>query len=193
MSIKDLKAEVKIKDIMSTPVVTVKEEEDIVKASKLIDKHEVGCVIVIDKKGNPLGLITERDVVKRVTAKNLLPSRVKAEEIMSKPLITVESSIDITEAARKMSSKRVRRLVVVDKGKLVGIVSTRDIVDVTPALMDVIAEKSRIVGVEPTTEKTSLAGSCDKCGVWTDHLRERDGVYVCEDCATDVEEEKTVY
>ncbi len=68
-----------VKDVMSSPVVTIEPETPINKAAELMDKHGLGCIIVQSKEGKPLGIITERDLVARVLAKNVKPDRVKSK------------------------------------------------------------------------------------------------------------------
>jgi CBS domain-containing protein len=180
--------EVKVKDVMSSPVITVGESESAAAVSQLMVKHNVGSVIVVSKKKDPLGIITERDIVKRVASKNLVPAKVKASEIMSKPLKTIGLTTEITDAMKRMRASRVERLAVLDGGKLVGIVSTSDILRITPALIDLAIEKSRI-GVVPERERVSLAGYCDQCGGWSENLKESNGRFLCGDCLSDLEEE----
>jgi len=193
MSSSGVKPEVKVMDIMSIPVRTAKETEKVSDAARKMDRYGVGGVIVVDRKGKPVGIITERDMVKRVVAKNLLPSRVKAASIMSKPLATISSNKDISEAAKTMSRLKIRRLAVMEGTKLVGVITSKDIVDITPALIDVIVEKSQIVGLEPSRKSSVLAGHCDKCATWSENLVEHDGIFLCEDCLADVEEENKVH
>lgn len=188
MATRSAAPDVKIEDVMSSPVVTIKDTDSVLVASKLMKKHEVGSVVVVDKNGKPLGLMTERDVVRRVAALDLLPSKVKAVKSMTKPLITVESSANVTEAAKKMREKKIRRLVVVQGGELKGIITSKDIVDITPALIDVVAEKSQIAPVQKIKEAAPLSGYCDRCGSWADELKSRDGQFLCEDCASEMEE-----
>jgi signal-transduction protein with cAMP-binding, CBS, and nucleotidyltransferase domain len=180
--------DVKIEDVMSSPVVTVKDTDSVLTASKLMKKSEIGCVVVVDKSGKPLGLMTERDVVRRVAALDLLPSKVKAANSMTKPLGTIESSSNVTDAVRKMREMKVRRLVVVQGGKVKGIITSNDIVDMMPALIDVVAEKSQIAPVQKIKESTQLSGYCDRCGSWADELKSRDGQFLCDDCASDMGE-----
>ena len=97
---------------MSSPVVTIKDTDSVLSASKLMKKNEIGCVVVVDKKGKPVGLMTERDVVRRVASLDLLPSKIIAGKAMTKPPATIDSSFDVTEAAKKMRSLKIRRLVV---------------------------------------------------------------------------------
>jgi CBS domain-containing protein len=177
--------EVKVEDVMSTPVVTIRETDTVLAASKLMKKDEIGCVVVVDKNGKPLGLMTERDVVRRVAALDLVPSKVQAVKAMTKPPATVEVTADVTEAAKKMRELKIRRLVVLQAGALKGIITSNDIVDITPALIDVMAEKSQIAPLKKTKETAPLSGYCDRCGSWADELKSHDGQFLCDECLAD--------
>lgn len=179
--------EIKVEDVMSSPVIMIRDSDNAAQASRLMMKHEIGCVVVQDGRGNPVGLITERDIVERVAAKNLTPSKVKVTKVMSKPLIAVGPNLAIKEAAKKMNKSHVRRLAVIQDGKLTGIMTSRDIIAVTPALIDVIVEKSRIGPISPVREQSVLIGYCDKCSVWSEHLRPYEGSFLCQDCTADLE------
>jgi len=183
--------DVKVEDVMSSPVVTIKDTDSVLTAAKLMRKNKIGCVVVVDKSGKPRGLITERDIVRRVASLDLLPSKVQASKSMTKPPVTIAPSANVTEAAKKMRELKVRRLIIVEGGKLRGIVTSNDIVDITPALIDVIAEKSQISPVEKVkkTEAEPLSGYCDRCGSWADELKTHDGQFVCEDCLSEETEE----
>ena len=80
-----LRTKMLVKDVMSSPVVTMDENEASNKAAAVMDKNDLGCVIVTNKAGKSIGIITERDLVIRVLAKNLKPDTVKAKEIMTTP------------------------------------------------------------------------------------------------------------
>ena len=181
--------EVKVEDVMSSPVVTIKDTESVLAASKLMKKNEIGCVVVVDKKNKPVGLITERDVVRRVAALDLVPSKVLAVKAMTKPPATIDASSDVTEAVKKIRSLKIRRLVVLQGGELKGIITSNDIVDITPALIDVMAEKSQIAPMRPSKEPAALNGYCDRCGSWADELKPHDGQFLCEECFADSEPE----
>jgi CBS domain-containing protein len=188
LSLRTSAPDVKVEDVMSSPVITIRENDTVLAAAKLMKKHEIGCVVVVDKSGKPLGLITERDVVRRVSAFDLLPSKVQAAKSMTKPPSTVDASANITDAAKKMRELKIRRLVVVQDGKLKGIITSNDIVDITPALIDVISEKSQISPVQRVKESAPLSGYCDRCASWAEELKPQDGQFVCEDCFADSEE-----
>jgi CBS domain-containing protein len=180
--------DVKVDDVMSSPVVTIKDTDTVLAAAKLMKKNEIGCVVVVDKTGNPRGMITERDIVRRVSAFDMLPSKVQAGKSMTKPPATVESSASVTDAAKKMRELKIRRLIVLQGNKLMGIITSNDIVDITPALIDVITEKSQIEPVTRVKEGAPLSGYCDRCGSWADELKSQDGQFLCEDCLADLPE-----
>ena len=186
MSVHDSEPDILVRDIMSRPPITSRENETMAAVSKLMGKHDIGCVIIVDKSGNPAGIITERDVVQRVAARNLLPSELKVADMMSKPVATIGPTATVNEAAKIMNSRKIRRLGVIDGGKLVGIVTMKDILQVTPAIIDLASEKSRAGLSSPRTRATALGGYCDECETWSDNLVQKDGVFLCPDCARDI-------
>ncbi|MCW4010906.1 MAG: CBS domain-containing protein [Candidatus Bathyarchaeota archaeon] len=187
-----LRTRMLVKDVMSSPVVTTDEEAPSNKIAKLLEENKFGCVIVANEDGKPLGIITERDLVARVLSKNLKPEVVLARDVMTAPLATIEPEATISDAARRMSRLDVRRLGVIYKGDLIGLISSKDILGVMPELIEIIQERSRIEGVDRSEEiaeieKTPLSGYCDQCGVYSEGLREVDGQFLCEDCRIEVE------
>jgi signal-transduction protein with cAMP-binding, CBS, and nucleotidyltransferase domain len=94
----------------------------------LMKAKGVGSVIVIDKQGRPLGIVTERDMVKRVCLKSVAPCRIALEDIMSSPLITIMSYDSIDTASRLMTKNKLKRLVVLEAdNRIAGMLSTSDI------------------------------------------------------------------
>ncbi|MCW4008407.1 MAG: CBS domain-containing protein [Candidatus Bathyarchaeia archaeon] len=186
-----LRTKMLVKDVMSSPVITVSEDAPSNKVAALMEENELGCVIVTNKEGKPLGIITERDLVIRVLSKNSKPDSVKAKEIMTSPLVTIEPDATINEAAKKMNKLNIRRLGVIYKGNLVGVVSSKDILGVMPELIEIIQEKTRIEKATETeeseVEEAPLSGYCDRCGVFSDNLKNVDGHNLCEDCRIELE------
>jgi signal-transduction protein with cAMP-binding, CBS, and nucleotidyltransferase domain len=181
-----------VKDTMSSPVVTTDENAPSNKVARLMDENEVGAVVVTNKEGKPLGIITEKDLVIRVLSKNLTPSAVKAKDIMTTPLVTIEPEATISEAARKMSSMNIRRLGVLYKGNLAGLVSSKDILSVMPELIEIIQERNRIESADrpeetEEVEEAPISGYCDRCGVYSDNLKDVNGQNLCEDCRIELE------
>ncbi|HET7147372.1 MAG TPA: CBS domain-containing protein [Candidatus Nitrosopolaris sp.] len=96
--------------------------------ANLMKRNRAGSIIVIDKRGQPLGIITDRDMVKRVCLKNLSSSRIKVEEIMSTPLITVMSYDSIETASRVMTKNKIKRLIILEAdNRITGVLSAYDI------------------------------------------------------------------
>ncbi len=94
--------------------------------SKAMMKRGVSCAVIVQGT-TAVGIVTERDLVAKVLADIVDPTKVLVRDIMSTPLITVPSKATLTEAASLMAGYRIRRLVVVDSGAMVGIITTGDI------------------------------------------------------------------
>ena len=187
-----LRTKMLVRDVMSSPVITMDEKGSSNQAAAAMEKNDVGAVIVTNEAGQSIGIITERDLVLRVIAKNLKPDTVKAKEIMTTPLVNIEPEATITEAARRMNMLDIRRLGVFYKGNLVGIVSSKDILGVMPELIEIIQERSRIEGAARTeeSEEVPLSGYCDRCNVYSDTLKERNGQNICDECRIELEQEQ---
>lgn len=108
--------------------ITTESRETAQDVADLMVKRKVGSVIVIDKNGQHHGIITERDMVKRICLKNVAASRIKIEEIMSSPLITIMSYDSIDTASRVMTKNKIKRLVVLEEdNRIAGLLSVTDI------------------------------------------------------------------
>ncbi len=118
----------RVKAFMSKEVVTVDAEMSVAAASKTIAQNPRGYAIAL-KGGQPAGIVTERDVIRKVLAKNLAPDTITVAQIMSSPLVTVDPDDELTTAAETMKAKNVRKLPVVRDGILYGVITARDIVD----------------------------------------------------------------
>jgi len=187
-----LRTKMLVKDVMSSPVVTSDEDDTSNNIAATMDKDNLGCVIVTNKTGKPIGIITERDLVTRVIARNLKPDNIKAKEIMTTPLVTIEPDATISDAARRMNRLDIRRLGVFYKSNLVGIISSKDLLGVMPELIEIIQERSRIEGSASTEEieEAPLSGNCDICEGYSESLKDQDGQNICDECRTELEEEK---
>ncbi len=115
-----------VKDIMTKDVVSIGVNNSVFEAAQLMSSSQLGCLVIMDGEV-PAGIVTERDIVRRVVAKKL-PLDTKISEIMSNSLITVDSDASLKEAARLMSTNKIRRLPVMKQGRLVGIVVASDFV-----------------------------------------------------------------
>lgn len=108
-------------------VVTVAPDATCVEVADEMDAHTVGCVVVV-KDGVPVGMITDRDIVCRVVAADRDAEKTTAEEVMSGDLVTGELGVDLSDQLARMRDRSVRRLPLLDDGKLAGIVTLDDVV-----------------------------------------------------------------
>lgn len=117
----------KLADVMVEDVITVEEKATTKKAAELMNEHEIGCLIVV-KKGKPAGIVTERDMLKRILLESRDPEKIRVNEIMSKPLIVGKPQMDIEDAVKLMFKRNIKKLPVTDKNHLVGLVTLTDLV-----------------------------------------------------------------
>ncbi|HII36856.1 MAG TPA: CBS domain-containing protein [Nitrosopumilaceae archaeon] len=115
------------RDIMSKKVVSIEPSVSATEVAKLMDRNNVSCVVLMLNE-EPYGIITERDLVSKVTALNKRSSEIKAEEIMSSPVTLISPGTPTDEVAQKMVENKIRRVVVVDGHQPVGIITVTDFV-----------------------------------------------------------------
>ncbi len=126
MSLQELSA-LSVEEIMVEDVPVVNVDENVKNVAALMEKKEYGCLIVVDAD-IAVGIVTESDIVLKVTAEGIDPSKVLVQDIMSSPLISVTNKASVRDVATKMSTFKVRKLVVTDeKGRLVGLVTSVDL------------------------------------------------------------------
>jgi CBS domain-containing protein len=121
-----------VSEIMSPKkivVTSIKRNPSALDIAKLMIKNRVGSVVLVDGEGRPAGIVTERDLLKKVAASNKPAKSIAVKSIMSSPLITIKSYDSIETAAAVMAKNKVKRLVVLeDNGSCAGVLSTTDIV-----------------------------------------------------------------
>ena len=117
-----------VKDVMKTNVISIDSSSSIKDAACIMDESNVGSII-ITKENAPVGILTERDFVKRVAAKNKDLSS-KLSEVMSSPLVTIDSEETVWEAAEKMKQKGIHKLPVMEDDKVTGMITTTDLVKI---------------------------------------------------------------
>jgi CBS domain-containing protein len=112
--------------IMSTPVLRIEPDKTVLDAAVLMNRAGYSCLLVTSGE-DILGIVTERDLVRKVMAASLDPKATKVSEVMSHPVQTVEAGEDVDRIAGVMREKRIRRVAVVEKNKIVGLVTVSDI------------------------------------------------------------------
>jgi len=112
---------------IARPIITIDEEASVTDASKMMVSNSRGSVVVT-RKGSPVGILTERDVMTKVVAKSIDPTSIKAKQVMTSSPIAVEKDRSLREAIDLMNRKGLRRMLVSENGKIVGIFTLRDVV-----------------------------------------------------------------
>lgn len=115
-----------LRDVMKKDVIAIDSSETISTAAKKMDEANIGCIIAT-KNGQPVGIITERDFVRRIYAKDKNSSS-PISDVMSSPLISLGPDETVWNAAEIMKTKNIHKLAVIDNNKLVGIVTSSDLV-----------------------------------------------------------------
>lgn len=184
----ELEPKMMVREAMSSPVFAVEEGSDITEVAKLMREQKLGAIVVNNAEGQPVGIVTERDIVLRVVADGKSPQGVNAGEVMSSPLRVVKAETPIVDAMRMMDKLNIRRLGVTYKGQLVGIISHKDIIRIIPTIMEIMRENSKINGA-PEGFSPSTVGYCDRCETYSTNLRGLDGEFLCEDCRAEEKEE----
>jgi CBS domain-containing protein len=162
--------------VIGDPGMTAKE------AAELMRDKDVGSLVIVEN-GQPVGILTEKDLVEKVVSENLLPSKVSVERIMSTPLIIASPKDSVAQAAQRMAQLRLRRLPVVEDGLLIGILTENDILKISPSLIEITREWARINSSGPMNDTIGFSsGYCEICGGFSDILTANDGRLLCADC-----------
>ena len=178
-----------VKDIMSVNVVTMPPDASVLDVAKSMAEMDLGSIVIADGQ-SPTGIITEADIVRRVVAGKKNPESTLAKDIMTSPLLYVSPTTPLTEAMRIMARSNIRRLVVLKKDSLAGIITSRDILKWSPELIDILVESLRLRNGEDNPDNLDEdeddifehGGECDSCGEYSTDLVLQDGKYLCESC-----------
>ena len=115
-----------VEDVMTKAIISVTNETTVFQVAKMMEQSGIGAVLV-KKNGHLSGIITDRDYATKIVAHNL-PSDTPVEQIMSSPLITINFDESISDAAERMTSKKIRKLAVTDNGNIIGLITSTDLV-----------------------------------------------------------------
>ncbi|GBF37006.1 CBS domain-containing protein [Methanofervidicoccus abyssi] len=174
--------DISVSEVMSTPVETVKLSTTAYDAANILKNKKIGCLVVVNDSMEPIGLITEKDLVHKVVARNLRSKEILIKDIVSPKLISISPKASVIDAAKLMAKKNIKRLPVIENGKLLGIITVSDITSVSPKIFEIMIEVSKIKNEEDyPREYEYLYGVCEVCGN-QGRLRYVNGKYVCENC-----------
>ena len=177
---------VKVGDLMTRNFVHVDPDTDLKKCAQIMVKKRVGSLI-IKHKDKLKGLLTEKDIIWAIVKKskdNL--KNIKAKDLMRRKIVTIRPGADITDAMQKFKKKKIRRLPVVENGKLIGYLTIKDVLKIDPGLYQMITET---VKIKEETEKLNRSninaprkqGICEECGEF-DLLYHDEAQWLCGTC-----------
>jgi predicted transcriptional regulator len=171
---------VKVSQIMKKYVVTVNPNVTIADAAKIMCNNRIGSVI-IEKGKKPVSIVTTENVTS-VVARGLDPKKIKVKDIKKKKFITTSPGEDILAVTKKMVKSGVKRVPVIERGKLVGIVSDKEILATSPELIDILSEKLKARMERVANPDEMISGICENCGSYSDGLENANGRWLCEEC-----------
>jgi CBS domain-containing protein len=173
---------VKVKDIMKGNVITADPELSLADVAKIMTNNRVGSVVVLSKD-RPVGMVTDSDIV-TVVAEGKSPRKVRIRDIPRKRrgFISARPNESIMDVTRRMIKNGVKRVPVIEKGKLMGMVSDKEILLVSPELINLLSEKLKIRVDRVADPRREISGICENCGEYSDHLVNVGGRWLCEGC-----------
>ncbi|MEM2440552.1 MAG: CBS domain-containing protein [Candidatus Bathyarchaeia archaeon] len=139
----DLAGILLVRDVMTRDVRVVRPDTSVKEVVAVMNKFDIGSVVVV-QGDRPVGMITERDILKRIVEPCLAPETMTARQIMTSPVVTIDENASVNEAARLMAKKRIKRLLVTrNNDELVGIITFTDIVIKVPDMLSILEELVR--------------------------------------------------
>ena len=142
----------KVVDVMVREVITVDENSTVKEAVDIMNEFQIGSLIVLEK-GKAIGIVTERDFLRRVIGEGKDAKNTRVGEIMTTPLVVVEPSTDLEEAVKLMFQRKIKKLAVVDANKLVGIVTLTDIARFQPQMIRMLKQLTTKQAVPKSMQK----------------------------------------
>ncbi|MEM5799574.1 MAG: CBS domain-containing protein [Candidatus Aenigmatarchaeota archaeon] len=128
-----------VKDVMNPKVIVAKPQATIKEAAEIMSQLRIGCLLVMDDD-KVVGIVTESDIIGKIVAKKKDPERVTVDEIMTKNIISTTPDETLDDAAEKMVENKIKRLPVLDGGKLVGIITATDLISFEPKMIETLSE-----------------------------------------------------
>ncbi|ADI72956.1 putative signal transduction protein with CBS domains [Methanohalobium evestigatum Z-7303] len=192
---KELDDNLTVHEIMNRSVYTIDIDASVVDVAKEMSKNNVGSIIIV-QNNDPVGVITERDLVKKILTGDIRPSRITAGEVMSSPLITTKPSTSVIDAAELMVKSNIRRLIVMQDNKIVGFITDRDILTISSGLNTILKNLIEMnqeqyfttnSDIETSSEQSETSqsveqGICEYCGTFSEYLKMFNGMMLCESC-----------
>ena len=174
---------IKVSEVMSGSPIMVSKNLSVEEAAKIMTGENVDFLLVSHDE-NLVGIVTERDIIRKVIAEGKNPKEVRLADIMSTPIIVIPGSEPLEKAARIMARHEIRRLPVIEGHRITGVLTQEDIVRISPELIEITKEYSRMEVHEREREVTEeyVAGRCEGCGQYSLMLKMHNDLLLCPEC-----------
>ena len=133
-------------------VITIDSDATVMKAVSLMNENEIGC-LVVTRRGKAVGIITERDLLTRVIVKSKNPKKTKVREVMTKPLISGQPDMDLEEATKLMFKMKIKKLPIINQGKLTGLVTLTDLARFQPQMIKILKQLATMQATPKSMKK----------------------------------------
>lgn len=189
-----METDIPLREIMIHEVVTGDKDMNVREAAKMMKKYDVDSIVVLND-GDPVGIVTQGDIISELVTKDTTPSTVKLEDVMTTPLVAASPEDHLSEIVKKMAAEKIRKLPIIEDGKLVGIVADVDILSVSSEMNTILADLiemhvERDILVTENEGEEVEQGICEKCGCFSNDLRVKSGRMVCETCSEEMDIEE---
>jgi len=177
---------VKVGDLMTRNFIFTNSEANLLECTRLMVKKRVGSLLIKDSD-KLKGFLTRKDILWAIVKKSKSDLKnIKVKDLMKRKIVTIRPSEDITEAMRRFKRKKVRRLPVVEKGKLIGLLTMKDVLKIDPGLFQMIAETIKIKEETEKLNRSNIVaprkqGICEECGEY-EILYHDEAQWLCENC-----------
>lgn len=152
-------SKMELRDVMVQKVVVIEADKPVKEAAQLMDFCEIGSLLVVDKNRELVGILTERDILKKIVETSKNAAKTKVSEVMSTKLVVGTADMDVADAARLMLQKKIKKLPVLNSSKLVGIVTFTDIVRTLrmgPEMINIIKDLTKSGWLPPKNMKNII-------------------------------------
>ncbi|NQE46449.1 Inosine-5'-monophosphate dehydrogenase [ANME-1 cluster archaeon GoMg2] len=186
-----METDIPLREIMVSEVVTGDENLNVREAAKKMKKYDVDSIVVLNE-GDPVGIVTQGDIISELVSRDTTPSTVKLKDVMTTPLIAASPNDHLSDIVKKMATEKIRKCPIIENGKLVGIVADIDILSVSTQMNSILADLIEM-HVERDILETGSEGEgvgqgiCEKCGSFSNDLIMKSGLMVCESCREEME------
>lgn len=144
--------------------------------------NKTGSLLIESTTDKKFGCLTKTDII-NVIGRGEDPGLVRAQDVATRPLVTIHKNQSLEDAMLKMAKNNLKRMFIVDSSEtILGVISSSDILRIAPGLLEISREESLIQNTEQYHNNEKISGICDNCSNFSDYLKEMGGFTLCSEC-----------